>query len=184
MTRSIQRMILTIGMTLVALTIISTPVMAAGPRIMIVYGQPLQKPVIFSNWGENQTLMVAANDGMSVEHARLKGRPSLRVAMFWGMGWVQYMKHHKPPASLHPSQANQYARFYPAYGSAPALFVFDSIPGPYHSLIRRIRPEGIAVLVRHGIPVRLPVATGSRTKDPVEAVFAVPNALPPHARPL
>jgi hypothetical protein len=160
MTRSIRRITLVLGVTLLALTTISTPVMAAGPRIMIVYGRPLATPIIFSNWGENQTLLVAANDGMSVKHARLTGRPSLRVAMFWGMEWVQYTKHHKSLAALHPNQANQFARFYPAYGSAPALFVFDSIPGPYISLIRRIRPEGIAVLAHHGIPVRLLMRTG------------------------
>jgi hypothetical protein len=160
MNRFIRRIIIVVGVTLLALTTISIPVMAAGPRIMIVYGRPLAKPVIVSNWGENETLLVAANDDMSVKHARLKVRPSLRVAMFWGMEWVQYMKRHKLLAALHPNQANQFARFYPAYGSAPALFVFDSIPGPYTSLIRRIRPEGIAVLARHGIPVRLPVRPG------------------------
>jgi len=164
MIRSIRRTTLIVAVTLLALTTITTPVMAAGPRIMIVYGRPLAKPVIFSNWGENETLLVAANDGMSVKHARLKGRPSLRVAMFWGMEWVQYMKHHKSLAALHPNQADQFARFYPAYGSSPALFVFDNIPGPYTSLIRRIRPEGIAVLARHGIPVRLPVRTGRHAR--------------------
>lgn len=131
---------------------------------MIVYGRPLAKPVVFSNWGENETLMVVANDDMSVLHARLKGRPFLRVAMFWGTEWVQYMRHHKPLSALRPSQANQSARFYPAYGSSPALFVFDSIPGPYTSLIRRIRPKGLAVLVRHGVPVRLPVRTAGHAR--------------------
>jgi hypothetical protein len=159
-TRALRRTFLAVGVALLALTTTTTPGIAAGPRIMMVYGRPLAMPVIFSNWGENETLMVAANDDMSVMHAQLTGRPSLRVAMFWGMDWVQYMKHHRSLAALHPNQANQFAGFYPAYGAAPALFVFDSIPGPYRSLIRRIRPEGIAVLAHHGIPVRLPVKTG------------------------
>jgi hypothetical protein len=78
------------------------------------------------------------------------------VAMFWGMQWVHYMQQHKSLAALRPRQADQLARLYPAYSTAPALFVLDSIPGPYTSLIRRIGPQGLAVLARDGIPVRLP----------------------------
>lgn len=155
--RSTRRIASMISVTLLSLTVLATPVMAAGPRIMMVYGHPLTKPVVFSNWGENEGLAVAANDDMSVMHAQLKGRPFFRVALFWGTEWVRYMKRHRSTAALRPNQANQFARFYPAYASAPALFAFDSIPGPYRSLIRRIRPEGLAILARHGIPVRLSV---------------------------
>lgn len=162
MMNSARRTILALGVTLLALTLITTSVMAAGPRIMIVYGQPLAKPVVFSNWGENEGLMIATNDEMSVQHARLIGRPFLRVAMFWGSGWVQYMKEHRTVNAIRPSQANQWARFYPAYGTTPPLFVLDSIPGPYKSLVRRVSPTGIAILAHHGIPIRLPVRTRTR----------------------
>ena len=158
MKRFIRRIALIVGVVVAAaLMAVTSPVMAAGPRIMIVYGRPLARPVIFSNWGENEELMVSSNDSMSVTNVRLKGRPSLRMALFWGTEWVQYAKRHPSLAALRPGQANQFARFYPAYGAAPALLAFDAIPGPYTSLIRRIGPAGIAVLARHGIPVRLPV---------------------------
>lgn len=161
--RRFGRTIVTVGFALLVVSGAVTPAVAAGPRIMIVYGKPLAKPVIFSNWGENETLLVSVNDDMSVGQARLARRPFLRVAMFWGPAWIQYMKHHATAHGLRPNEANQLARFYPAYGTAPALFMFDSIPGPYRTLIRRIRPAGVAVLAHQGIPVRLPVRTEDKS---------------------
>jgi len=157
MWKSIRRVILLGVLLVVALATSTSTALAAAPRIMMVYGAPLTKPVVVSNWGDNATIMVATSDSSSMVRARLKGRPSLRVAMFWGLYWMRYMQHHKPLTAVHPTQANQYARFYPAYGTAPALFVFDSIPGPYTSLIRRVGRMGLAVFTRYGVPVRLPV---------------------------
>ena len=122
--------------------------------------------MILGNWGENETLAVSVADDTSVMYARLKGRASFRVAMFWGMEWVRYARHHRRLTGLRPGQASQFARFYPAYGSAPALFVFDGIPGPYTSLVRRIRPAGIAVLASHGIPVKLPATACASSCTP------------------
>ncbi len=155
MKRRVYRMLLLSVVLLLALATGAIPALAKGPRIMLVYGTPLTRTVVISNWRDTAELMIATNDSMSILHAHLKGRPSLRVAMFWGMEWVHYMQQHKPLAALRPRQADQFARLYPAYGNAPALFVFDSIPGPYTSLIRRIGPQGLAVLARDGIPVRL-----------------------------
>ena len=157
MWKSIRRAILLEVLLLAALATSTSPALAAAPRIMMVYGAPLVKPVVVSNWSDNATIMVAAHESSSLIHARLTGRPSLRVAMFWGLHWMRYMQHHKPLAAVHPTQADQFARFYPAYGTAPALFVLDSIPGPYTSLIRRVGRTGLAVFARYGIPVRLPV---------------------------
>jgi hypothetical protein len=158
--RCVRRSALTVALAMLALSAFPFSALAAGPRIMIVYGHPLTKPVIISDWGDNETLMVASNDAMSVSHPYVKGRPYLTMALFWGTEWVQYMNQRKSLSALRPSQANQFARFYPSYGSAPALLVFDGIPGPYTSLARHIRPEGLAVLRRHGIPVRLPLKAG------------------------
>ncbi len=157
MWKSVRRVILLGMLLLAALATSTSPALAAAPPIMMVYGAPLVKPVVVSNWGDNATIMVATSDSSSMAHARLTGRPSLRVAMFWGLHWMRYMQHHKPLAAVHPTQADQFARFYPAYGTAPALFVLDSIPGPYTSLIRRVGRTGLAVFARYGIPVRLPV---------------------------
>lgn len=153
----VRRLILLVALILAALAATTVPALAKGPRIMMVYGAPLTRPVVLSNWRDNATVMFATSDSSSFVHAKLTGRPSLRVAMFWGLYWMRYMQHQKPLAAVHPAQADQFARFYPAYGSTPALFVFDSIPGPYTSLIRRVGAAGLAVLARYGIPVRLPV---------------------------
>ena len=155
MWKSVRRVILLGMLLLAALATITSPALAAAPPIMMVYGAPLVKPVVVSNWGDNATIMVAAHESSSLIHTRLTGRPSLRVAMFWGLHWMRYMQHHKPLAAVHPTQADQFARFSPAYGTAPALFVFDSIPGPYTSLICRVGAPGLAVFARYGIPVRL-----------------------------
>src|SRR5579872_66877 len=153
----IRRAALAAALAVLALTASAFPASAKGPRIMIVYGHSLPRPVIISNWRDNAVLMVAANDAMSVLHAHVRGRPYLTMALFWGTEWVRYMSQRKPPSRLKPSQANQFARFYPAYGSDPALLVFNAIPGTYTSLARHVAPAGIAVLRRHGIPVRLPL---------------------------
>lgn len=153
-----SRRLILLTVLLVAVLVSSiNPAFAKGPRIMMIYGPPLAKPVLVSNWSDNATIMVAAHESASLANTRLTGRPSLRVAMFWGLHWMRYMQHHKPLAAVHPTQADQFARFYPAYGTAPALFVFDSIPGPYTSLIRRVGRMGLAVFARYGVPVRLPV---------------------------
>lgn len=157
MRKPVRRVILLAVLLLVALTTSTELALAKGPRIMMVYGAPLTKPVVVSNWSDNATIMFAVPDSSSIMHSTLTHRPFLRVAMFWGLYWMRYMQHHKPLAAVHPAQADQFARLYPAYGSAPALFVFDSIPGPYTSLVRRIGPNGLATLARYGIPLRLPV---------------------------
>jgi hypothetical protein len=156
MAGSVRRITMFVALLLVALTGRTTPVMAAWPQIMLIYGSPLTKPVILANQTENATLMAATSQAVSVLPTLLRRRPSLRVALFWGERWRQYRTRHKPLAALRPRQADQFARFYPAYGTTPPLFVFDSIPGPYISLARSIRSQGLAVLARHGVPIRLP----------------------------
>ena len=137
----------------------TTAAIAAGPRVILVYGPPLAKPIVLYNWAENEQLMGAAADAATIKPAELKGRPYLNMALFWGSGWGQYVKHSKPLGVLRPDHANQCVRFYPAYGAASPLMVFDSILGPYTSLTHVVRPEGIAILARHGVPVRLKVGT-------------------------
>jgi len=159
MTHIVRRTFLALGVAALAVAALTSPALAKGPRILMVYGSPLAKPIIVNNWANNEKLMFAITDDMSVQHAHLRGRPYFRLALFWRETWDQYMKHHKPSTALHPNQADQFARFYPAYGASRPLFVLDSIPGPYTSLVRRIRPAGLAVLRRYGVPVRLPLGT-------------------------
>lgn len=153
------RTALVAGVVLLVLVTGTTPALAAGPRVMLVYGPPLAQPVILHDWAENMRLMLAVGEDATATSGELRRRPFLGVALFWGMPWVQYAQHGKPLAALRPEQANQCARFYPAYGRARPLWVFHGIPGPNTSLIRWVSPTGIAILTRHGVPVRLMVGT-------------------------
>lgn len=144
--------------TLVGLALLANPAasaLAKGPAIMMVYGPPLLKSVAISNGNDNAVFAFATADSTSVMHAKLKGRPYMKVAMFWGSQWNSYLKHHSSLSGLSAARANQFARLYPAYGSAPSFFVLDAIPGPYTSLVRRITPSGLRLLSRYGIPTRL-----------------------------
>jgi hypothetical protein len=142
---------------LIALLSSTTPVLAAAPRVMLVYGPPLTRPVMLQNWDENLRLMQAVTEDATATSRELKHRPFLSVALFWGMYWGQYLQHGKPLAVFRPERANQCAWFYPAYGRARPLWVFRSVPVASVLLIRRVSPTGIAILARHGVPVRLAV---------------------------
>ncbi|HEX6508589.1 MAG TPA: hypothetical protein VF221_13250, partial [Chloroflexota bacterium] len=61
-----RRVLPVIGAGILTFTAFATPALAKGPRIMIVYGTPLGKPVVIANWQENGQLMRATNDAMSV----------------------------------------------------------------------------------------------------------------------
>lgn len=142
---------------LLGATLVGSPgaVSAASPRIMMFYGHGLAKAVVLSNWRDTSVVIRDMGEAPRWMHPRLRGRPSFRVAMFWGPEWMRYMSRHRSAANVRPSQANQFARFYPAHGSAQPLFVFDSIPGPYNTLIRVVGRFALSVLAQHGVPVRL-----------------------------
>jgi hypothetical protein len=69
----------------------------------------------------------------------------MEIALYWGSGWERYLGN----SELHPQQADQKGKFYPAVGdAAPVIELEVGLP-------RRLSPEGVEILVRHGIPVRL-----------------------------
>src|ERR1700682_1177895 len=131
------------------------PAFAAAPRVILVYGGGLPRPVVLDDWNENLNLMVAmSSDASDVSKDSLVRRPSFRVAMFWGPVWDEYMRAGGDPSALNPDQA-QLGRFYPRTGTSDPLFTFDSIPGP-GALVRKLLPKGVEILARHGIPSSIP----------------------------
>lgn len=130
------------------------PAAAAAPRILLISGPPLSWPVILDDWEENLRLMGAISDAATLQPEALEGRPYLHLAYFWGPEWDTYIQAGKPAAALRPEDGNQHGRFYPATGDQPAIVTFDVIPGPGVP-IRQITPDGLAILQRHGVPVRL-----------------------------
>lgn len=98
--------------------------------------------------------MSAITEEARVTPEELKGRPYLEVALFSGLEWVRYVDQGKPLDKLRPKQASQHGRFYPAVGDAAPIMTFKSLPGP-GPLTRQVKPEGIEILARHGVPVKM-----------------------------
>jgi len=151
MIRRIHRVLLIVGLVLLVTALVASPAVAAAPRLIMVYGPPLSKPIILRDWQENLTVMLKMKR-TNIDPGELEGRSYLKMALFWGPRWVEYVEEGKPLGALRPEQANQHARFYPATGDEPALITLGSSKfGPRS--IRRVEPEALVVLARHGVPV-------------------------------
>lgn len=154
------------ALAFVALAQGTMPAYAAAPRVILVYGGGLSRPVVLDDWNENLDLMLAMNpNAPDVSKDSLVRRPSFRVAMFWGAVWDEYMRVGGDPSSLNPDHA-QMGRFYPRMGTSDPLFTFDSIPGP-GALVRKLLPKGVEILARHGVPSNIPSNAPSIRTEPV-----------------
>jgi hypothetical protein len=138
-----------VTVSLIALLSVA-PLEAAAPRLMIVYGVPLQKPVLLSDWGEIFKMFTSTpyETGLNLD-----GRPFFEVALFWGPEWNDYVNEGKPLDKLRPEDGNQKSRLYPAFGDKPA--VIGAAP-----MVKRIPAESLRFLERSGVPVRLTVPDG------------------------
>jgi hypothetical protein len=120
---------------------------AAAPRFLMIYGRPLQKPVLLSDWGEIFKVFTSTPAETKVN---LNDRPFFELALFWGPAWNAYVRDGKPLDKLRPEDANQKGRFYPAFGDKPAVIS----AGP---TVKQVPAESLRFLERHGIRTRLPV---------------------------
>jgi hypothetical protein len=134
---------------------------AAAPRLILVSGALLERPVLIEDWDDNMRIMAAVNSRTVAESESLENRPFYEFALFWGAEWVQYVNEGRPVAALKPEQATQHARFYPAVGAAPALFVFKDEPGEMQrgtqimGLVRSVDQMALDVFARYGLRVRM-----------------------------
>jgi hypothetical protein len=136
---------------LLAVLWVAAPAQAAAPRLVMVSGAPLPAPVLLSDWDEIATLYGMLVNGPAVPAALRGGRPSLQLALFWDAGvWERYVRAGRL-GSLRPEQANQFGRLYPAVPGGPVLV---ELPG-VGTWPRRVSPQAVAILARHGVPVRL-----------------------------
>ena len=125
---------------------------AAAPRLLMVSGPGLSKPVLLTSWNEISDLVqAAANESPPAARASLAGRPSLRLALFWDATiWEPYIRERKL-ASLRPADATQFGRFYPAVNGKPA-----AIDLPWTGRWpKQPNARALAILERHGVPVAL-----------------------------
>jgi len=130
----------------------ASPVWAAAPTLIMVYGHPMTEQVIPRDWQSNAAV-IGGERLTEMSMIEPEGRPHLELALFWGPRWVEYVEDDRPLADLRPEHANQHGRFYPAVGSDAALIVLEhgrNAPTP----IIQVGPEGLAILARHDVPVR------------------------------
>jgi hypothetical protein len=123
---------------------------AAAPRVILVSGPPLQRPIVISNWSENGAFFSAAAHSIGTRRPGLTARPSFRLSFFWGPGWNEYVDSGGSLRAICPCQTQYHGRFWPAYRTAPA--VIDLGHG-YYTGARLAPGKVLGILRRHGVPV-------------------------------
>ncbi len=161
MNRRVGYVLWTVVLATAVAFLLARPAHAAAPRLILVYGDLIGQPVLLSDWHDN--LFVLAADERAAEPADLTARPSLELALFWSPEWDHLIRAGYSPESFPPEQASQRGRFYPAIEENPALLAIEAprdgtAVGWVGWRVQRVRPEGLAVLARHGIPVYLPAS--------------------------
>jgi hypothetical protein len=149
MTRSVTAAVFLSALALAA------PASGAAPNHIVVSGPGLPKPVVLDSWAENARLLAAlvpAPKAAPRAVARLRTRPRLHLALFWG--WAGR------PRPKTRAGANQDGWFYPAHRSQPAVLALtvNGIAPP-----RVAPPQALRILRRHGVPIR-----SNRTRSAAE----------------
>lgn len=122
---------------------------AAVPRILIFSGPPLHHQVVVSNWMTIFHVIEASAAGPAASREALRRRPSIRVAMFWGPGWNEFIASGHDPRTLRPARADQFGRFYPRYRGAPAVLDLPWAGRWPH----RVPPQALRLLHHLGVPI-------------------------------
>jgi hypothetical protein len=127
----------------------SEPASAASPRILLFSGAPLTHPIVISDWQRIFRFYVPTATSARVTRSQLAARPRLRVSLFWGPRWIDYLAHGRDPQTLRPRDADQTARFYPAWHGHAALFDLPSV----WRRPRTVPAAALAILGRYGVPL-------------------------------
>lgn len=138
-------------------TIAAAAVLAAGtaqasaPRIVIFSGEPVAHQVVMSDWLSILHVVEAVLPARVAGRAELAGRPRLKVSMFWGPYWIDYLNEGNRASALRPGQADQFGVFYPAWRGRPAL-----IDLRWMGQWPRVVPSmALTILRRFGVPTEL-----------------------------
>lgn len=124
---------------------------AAAPRIVLVSGGPLTSPVAVSDWPRISAVVSELAGAPALPRSVLANRPRLRLSLFWGPRWSEYLAAGKSPAALRPRQADQHGGYYPAWrGLAAAVDLPWAGRWP-----RRLPARAVAILARLGVPARI-----------------------------
>jgi hypothetical protein len=150
---------------MIGVLVLAAPILAHGlasPRLIRIEGKPLDRPVVLSNWSENEDLVLAMTDVATVPASRFAGHACLAFTLYWDPKWNEYASSGKSLEALTPEQGDQHGCFYPAVGDSAAVFLYSADDkGSYgnsariRGLARWVRQPALTVLAKHGIPVRI-----------------------------
>jgi hypothetical protein len=129
--------------------VLAGAVPAATPRLVMISGEPLPKPVLIADADIVFELYQAFFNTQPVDRSALVARPSLRLALFWNnLLWELYVREQRLD-KLQFEQGNQFGRFDPAIGDKPALV---DVPG-YGQWPKIGNASVLRILEAHGVPV-------------------------------
>ena len=131
---------------------------AAYPRLLMVYGKSLAKPIVVENAPDVVKVIDHKRDGAGVNGP--EDRPYLELALFWGNEWNRYMYEGKPASQLRPEDVTPFdnipirGRFYPICIDSPAQITLTEVNGTRTHSMWRVSPAGLKVLEDLGVPVK------------------------------
>src|SRR6185295_16723347 len=135
----------------VAAALLAGSAHAAAPRIVIFSGKPLAHQVVISDWPSIFRVVERLSTARAARRAELARRPRMRVSMFWGPRWIDYLKEGNRASALRPRQADQSGSFYPDQRGRPALIDL----GWAGRWPRVVPAKALAILDRFGVPTKL-----------------------------
>jgi hypothetical protein len=107
-----RRAIVAVVASLVGMT--ATTASSAAPRLIVVDGGGLSRPIVLADWFENGTLLSQWKLAQPARHPQLRCRPAFRLYFLWGPEWNDYVASRKPLHAIRPSEAGFHGRFWPA----------------------------------------------------------------------
>jgi hypothetical protein len=151
---------------------------AAAPRIVIVSGSSLPRPVVITDWKRIFAVVAEISPAQALPRSELASRPRLRLSLFWGPRWNAYLAGGGSASALRPRQADQQGSYYPAAGGRPA-----AVDLPWAGRWPRVVPAtAVRILVRFGVPARLALPVDPWA--PLRRVLALPRLEPGAACPV
>lgn len=156
--RSARRNLSVLAVAVVAALTFALTAEAAFPRLLMIHGSPLPRPLVVDNPFDVAKVFEGVRE--PADDRNLQGRPYFELTLFWGEVWNRYMEEGKPVSALKPEDVTPFAnipihgRFYPACLGAPAVITLTEGQSKTIHSITRISDAGLKILDIAGVPVK------------------------------
>ena len=136
----------------------ASPAEAAFPRLLMVYGAPLARPLVVEDPQEIVKVFVGTSE--AVDRNDLDRRQYFELALFWGNDWNRYMDEGRPASALKTEDVTPFSnipirgRLYPACGDLPAQITLTEVDSQAIRNKWRLSPDGLKVLEKLGVPIK------------------------------